>query len=472
MEKKINKQRLILISNGEPYAHRNTGNEIECVKLAGGLTTGLDPLMKKDKGLWIAWGRGEADFEVVDKDDKVRVPDENGYTLKRINLSKKEQAGFYYGFSNEVMWPICHNFITKANFKQNYWETYKKVNEKYALSALEEITEDDLVWIHDYQLALIPGFIKEKKKNTKVAMFWHIPWPAWEAFRTIPWQEIILKKMLKSDFIAFHTPLFVNNFIDCTEKLGADVDRTENIVNFQGQATKVMSIPLGIDYQQFQRQINENSLNEKAKKIKEDYHAEKIVFAVDRLDYTKGILKRLKAMDKLFERYPEHIGKVTMVQRISPSRTEVEEYQQMRESINKKIAEINGKYQKDEWVPIKYFYGSVPQKELLPYFRAADIALITPLIDGMNLVAKEFLAVQNKGMLILSEFAGAAIYLDDALLVNPYDINAVTEAIQQGLEMSQKEKELKLTKLKEEISKYDINWWRNKFLAEWVKRYD
>jgi len=471
MEAELSDRRLVLVSNGEPYKHVYKDDEIEMEKLAGGLTTGLDPMMQEGNGLWIAWGRGEADFEVLDEENKIRVPDEKGYTLKRINLSEKEQNGFYYGFSNEVMWPICHTFISKANYDEDYWQTYKKVNQKYALNVEEELQEDDLVWIHDYHLALVPGMLKENN-DVDLSLFWHIPWPAWEAFRTIPWREEILEGLLASDFIAFHTDLFVYNFLNCAKKIGAEVDFSTQEVSYKGNSTKVMSIPLGIDIESFETLAQDEDYLKASKAIKESYGCNNLVFAVDRLDYTKGINERLNGIERFFEKYPEYREEVTIVQRIAPSRTEVEEYQMMKESIEKKIAEINGRFQKDEWVPVKYFYGSVPQKDLLPYYKAADVGLITAVIDGMNLVAKEYAAVQDEGVLILSEFAGAAQYLDQALQVNPYNIEALADTLYKALEMDGDEKKKRLEIIKDDLREYDINWWRDYFLENWLDYYE
>jgi trehalose 6-phosphate synthase len=470
MEAELEQKRLVLVSNGEPYKHIYEDQEVKQQKLAGGLTTGLDPVMQEDNGLWIAWGRGEADFEVVDQENKVQVPDAEGYTLKRVKLSSEEKNGFYYGFSNEVMWPISHTFISKANFKEKYWQSYKKVNQKYADNVKEELKEDDLVWIHDYHLALVPGMLEDK--GAKTALFWHIPWPAWEAFRTIPWRQKILEGMLAADFLAFHTDLFVYNFLSCAQKIGAEVDFSAREVYYQGSKTKVESVPLGIDYQRFSNLAQDQDYLKKARELKESYETEKLIFAVDRLDYTKGIEERLKGIDRFFEKYPEYKSKVTFVQRVAPSRTGIEEYQQMKERIEKKVAEINGKYQKDQWQPVKYFYGSVPQKKLLPYYKAADLALITALIDGMNLVAKEYLAVQDSGVLLLSEFAGAAEYLDSALKVNPYNTEELADSIFKGLEMSESEKRSRLQAAQADLKEYDINWWRDYFLKEWVDSYE
>ncbi|MFW5719082.1 MAG: alpha,alpha-trehalose-phosphate synthase (UDP-forming) [Halanaerobium sp.] len=472
MEAELKQKRLVLVSNGEPYKHVFEDQGIEQQKLAGGLTTGLDPIMQEDNGLWIAWGRGEADFKVVDQDNKVQVPDADGYTLKRVKLSPEEKNGFYYGFSNEVMWPISHTFISKANFKEDYWKSYQQVNQKYAENVLEELEDDDLVWIHDYHLALVPGILKEENPETKTSLFWHIPWPAWEAFRTIPWRQELLAGMLAADFLAFHTDLFVYNFLNCAKKIGAEVDFSAREVYYRGSKTRVESIPLGIDYQWFNNLSHDQDYLKDAKELKKSYETKNLIFAVDRLDYTKGIEERLKGIERFFEKYPEYRSKVTFVQRVAPSRTGIEEYQKMKERIEKKVAAINGRYQKDQWQPVKYFYGSVPQAELLPYYKAADLALITALIDGMNLVAKEYLAVQDSGVLLLSEFAGAAEYLDSALKVNPYNTEALADRIYQGLEMSESEKKERLDKAQADLKKYDINWWREHFLKKWLDSYE
>lgn len=470
MKSKLEEKRLVLVSNGEPYKHVYNDQQIEQHKLAGGLTTGLDPMMQETNGLWIAWGRGEADFEVVDQNKKVKVPNPEGYTLKRIKLDQAEKEGFYYGFSNEVMWPISHTFISKANYDKDYWKYYQKVNKKYAENIKEELKEDDLVWIHDYHLALVPGLLADTEAKT--SLFWHIPWPAWEAFRTIPWREEIIKGMLAADFLAFHTDLFVYNFLNCAKKIGAEVDFSEREVKYQGSQTKVESVPLGIDYQKFNQLAQDDDYLQKAKEVKDNYKTEKLVFAVDRLDYTKGIEERLEGINRFFEKYPEYKSKVTFVQRVAPSRTGIAEYQEMKERIEKKVAQINGKYQKDQWQPVKYFYGSVPQSELLPYYKAADLALITASIDGMNLVAKEYLAVQDSGVLLLSEFAGAAEYLDSAIKVNPYNVEELADSIYQGLEMSESEKKQRLEAAQSDLKEYDINWWRDYFIEKWLDSYE
>ncbi|MFW5992383.1 MAG: alpha,alpha-trehalose-phosphate synthase (UDP-forming), partial [Halanaerobiaceae bacterium] len=423
------------------------------------------------KGLWIAWGRGSSDFAVVNRENKVKVPDEDGYTLKRINLRKNEVEGFYYGFANEIMWPICHNLVTKARFVPEYWQKYRQVNKKYARAALDEMKNDDLIWIHDYHLTLVPGMIKEENPEAKIAFFWHIPWPPREAFTTIPWQKEILSKMMTADFLGFHTSQHVHNFMESAREIGAEVDFNRNLIKYNGHTSKALPVPLGIDYDSF-KIGNDPEIKSKARKLKENFHADRLIFGVDRLDYTKGILERLQAVDLLFSEHPQYRGSVTLVQRISPSRTRVQEYKNMRQEINQKVGDINGKYQQEDWVPIRYFRQSVPQEELLPYYRAADLALITPLVDGMNLVAKEYIAAQNDGVLILSKFAGAAEELQEAELVNPYHIHEVAETIHHSLQREKEARNQTMSKLKQKVKKHDLDWWRDKFMEEWMSLYD
>ena len=469
-------KKIILVSNGEPYAHETVNNKIVCNKLAGGLTTGLDPIMQMVKGTWIAWGRGKNDFDVVDENDKVKVPNNDGYSLKRIRLTEEEVDNYYLGFSNEILWPISHAFISKANFKSEYWDSYISVNQKFADAVLEELNDDDnddeYIWLQDYHLMLVPKMIRDKKRNCKISFFWHIPWPSVESFSAIPWRNDLFLHMLENDFLAFHTPHSVSNFLNCAEFLGADVDRGNNTITFDNSKTKVSAIPLGINY----KNMNELSQTEEvileAARIKENYNNNKIVFSVDRLDYTKGIFERIKAIECLFKNHPEYIDKVTFIQRVSPSRDDVQEYKDMRDEIERAVGNVNGKFQTDTWSPITYFYQSVPQEMLFPYYLAADIALITPLIDGLNLTAKEYIAIQHQGVLILSEFAGAAWALKDALHANPHNIEEVAEIIHYALEMSADEKHKYMSALKENVETFDINWWYETFTKEWEQLYD
>ncbi|MBS3765164.1 trehalose-6-phosphate synthase [Candidatus Bipolaricaulota bacterium] len=457
--------RLIVVSNGEPYQHIHSDEGIKQEKLAGGLTTGLDPMMKNSNNLWIAWGRGEADFEVTDDEDKIVVPDEEiGYTLKRLELSREEINGFYYGFSNSTLWPICHSFPHKANLDGENWKIYKEVNRRFAESALEEYRPGDKIWVQDYQLALVPSMIKREKPDAKIGLFWHIPWPPWENFGIIPWKQELVEGMLGADFIGFHTSWLVHNFLDSVFKLGGAANRNENIARLDSQQARVKDIPLGIDTEFFE---STPEREEQAERLKSNLSSEKIVLGVDRLDYTKGIDHRIEAISTFFDKYPQYRGEVSFVERISPSRSKVKEYQDMRKKIEQGIAEINGELRNEDWVPIRYFYQHLPQEQLIPYYLAADVGLLTPLIDGMNLVAKEYVATRESGMLILSEFAGAAETLGEALQVNPYNSVGVADAVHEALTTPEEIQEKKFEKMKRKLNQMDVHWWRDRFLDEW-----
>jgi len=458
-------QRLIVISNSEPYQHVHSDGEVKQEKRAGGLTTGLDPMMKGSNNLWIAWGRGGADFEVTDEENKVVVPnDEIGYTLKRLELSRKEINGFYYGFSNSTLWPICHSFPHKANLDKKFWKIYKNVNRRFADSVLEEYRPGDKIWVQDYQLALVPKMIREEKPDAEIALFWHIPWPPWETFGIIPWKREIVEGMMGSDFIGFHTSWLVHNFLDTVFKLGGAANRGENVARMGSGKSVVKAVPLGIDTDFFSKTEEQKK---KADQLKEDFCCSTLVLSVDRLDYTKGIDRRLEAIKAFFDEYPQYRGEVSFIERISPSRSKVKEYREMREKIEQLISQINGELRGETWVPIRYFYQHLPQEELIPYYIAADIGLLTPLIDGMNLVAKEYVATREKGMLILSEFAGAAETLTEAIQVNPYNPDAVADALHQAINTSEEIQKEKFSKMRVKLNQMDIHWWRDRFLDEW-----
>ena len=469
---------LVMISNAEPYAHKYENNQIVQEKQAGGLTTGLDPLMQNlDNSIWIAWARGEADFKVTDKNNSIKVPDENGYKLKRINLDKTEEDGFYYGFSNQTLWPICHNFITKANFSPINWQIYKNVNKKYAKAALAEMNGDEMIWVQDYQLSLVPKYIKEKNPNAKIAHFWHIPWPPAEIFNIIPWRREILESLLSNDLIGFHTESQAINFLETAKKNGAKINYNKNsnvlgIVEFNNHKTQIAALPLGIDFAGLNKKSQSKEIIGRAKDLKKDYSASRLLVAVDRLDYTKGITQRLQAVDKFLEKFPEYKEEITLIQRIAPSRVDIPEYEDMEDEIDRTIGDINGRYQTADWQPIVYYKGSVPQDELLPYFLAADAALITPLIDGLNLVSKEYIAIKENGQLILSEFAGAANQLKGAILTNPYDIEATAKAIAKAINPNDKVKKARYQQMYKIVKNQDINWWRDKFLKTWNDIYE
>jgi trehalose 6-phosphate synthase/phosphatase len=446
-----------------------------CKKSIGGVISALNPLMQHHKGLWVAWGSGNADFLVTDSKNKVKVPPEKPmYELKRVPLTKKEIEDYYHGFSNRVLWPLFHLFIEKMQPKERYWHAYRKVNKKFAQSVLDEAKNGDLIWIHDYQLSLVPSIIKQQKPNVKIAYFWHIPWPPWEIFCTLPWRNELLEGILHSDFIAFHTSSYVSNFMYCAERLpGTKINLRKKIVHLKKHSIKIKYIPLGVSYNEYHRLANQPTLLKRANKLKKLYGNKKLILGIDRLDYTKGILHRIKAFELFLEENPKYREKVVLVQIASPSRSKIEEYMTMKKEIDETVGRINGKYRNETWTPVMYFSKEISQNSLLAYYRISDIGLLTPLRDGMNLIAKEFIASNNENtVLILSEFAGASEELTEALVVNPYDFHSISAAIKTAVEMPLDEKIHRFESMRKKIQDHDSEWWYSNFLKEWARVYD
>jgi trehalose 6-phosphate synthase len=462
------KNRLVLLSNREPYIHEKTRKGVKYTKPVGGLVAALDPVMQSCQGTWVAWGSGNADREVCDSQDRLKVPEEHPtYTLKRIFLTKREVGNYYRGFCNRVLWPISHLFPEKAQFKEDYWKAYKSVNNTFAEAALEEIQVGDKVWVHDFHLTMVPQLLKEKREDISIAYFWHIPFPPWEVFNSIPWRREILKGLLGCDLIGFHIPSYVDNFLDAVKKeFSAEVTREKGIER-TGQITKVKALPLGINYKNYRALATSKTTNENAAKLRKKLRAGWVIFGVDRLDYSKGILKRLQAFERFLVKNPRYKGSVVFVQVAAPSRTKVQEYRLMKREIDETVGRINGRFQMPHWTPIIYIYRYVPTDRLAIFYKASDVAMVTPLIDGMNLVAKEYITVKDDGVLILSEFAGSSQELYDALLVNPHDINKTANAISNALEMTKDERIKRVSTMREKVRQHDINWWLKQFSVEW-----
>lgn len=463
-----------MVTNREPYIHRKIKNEIICKKSIGGVISALDPLIQKHKGVWIAWGSGNADFLVTNSKKRLKVPIEKPtYDLVRVHLTKKEIEDYYHGFSNRVLWPLFHLFIEKMQPKENYWNTYRKVNKKFAETVLKESKKNDYIWVHDYHLSLVPFFIKQKKPNAKIAFFWHIPWPPWEIFCSLPWRSELLEGILMSDFIAFHTSSYVTNFVNCAQRLhGVKIDSRKKTITFKGHTTKIRHFPLGVSYNEYHRITNSPPLLKKAEKLKKLYHNKKIVLGIDRLDYTKGILHRIKAFELFLEENPKYREKVVLIQIASPSRNKIEEYMAMKKEIDETVGRINGKYRNETWTPVMYFSKEISQNSLLAYYRISDVGLLTPLRDGMNLIAKEFIASNTENtVLILSEFAGASEEFTEALMVNPYDLHSICAAIKTAMEMPLEEKKHRFQSLKKKVKNHDSEWWYSNFLKEWKGTY-
>ncbi|MDH5770284.1 MAG: trehalose-6-phosphate synthase [Candidatus Bathyarchaeota archaeon] len=460
-------RRLVLVSNREPYTHKKrTDGNIMCVRGSGGLVAALDPMMQSTGGLWVAWGSGNVDFTVSDDRGRVKVPPEKpSYTLRRVRLSSRDVTQYYYGFSNRVMWPVFCLFLDKAHFAAHFWRSYRRVNEKFARAITEEAKADDLIWVHDYHLSLVPRLIRDLAEDAKIAFFWHIPWPPLEAFLTIPWKREILEGLLGSDLIGLQTQRHAKNFIECAEKeLNASFDG--RVLKTGNREVVVKAIPIGVDYRELA--AHSRKMVKRASKLRRRLSVEHLILGVDRLDYTKGILDKLCAFERFLERNPVFQGKVSLVQLAAPSRTRIPEYREMKSKVDEMVARINGRFQTTTWVPVRYFYRQIPYERLIAYYKAADVTLVTSLADGMNLVAKEYVAakVNGDGVLILSQFTGAAEELSEAIIVNPYNVEGLAEAIKEALETPHAQRKQRMNRLQEKVKKHDIYWWLESFLSE------
>jgi len=464
---------LFVISNREPYMHEKRGKKIECLVPASGLVTALEPVLMACGGMWIAHGSGDADREMVDSHDVIRVPPENPeYLLKRVWLTKEEERGYYYGFSNEGLWPLCHIAHTRPSFRTEDWEYYQIVNRKFAQKILKELEgiEEPLVLIQDYHFALLPRLIKDERPDARVAIFWHIPWPNPESFGICPWQRELLHGMLGADLIGFHIQYHCNNFLDTVDRaLESRIDWEHFTVKRGDQTTLVKPFPISISFPppcqdlaiQGTRPNTENLLKELG--VKGKY----LGVGVDRIDYTKGILERFKAIERFLEKYPAYQGGFTYVELGAPSRTHIKEYHDLIAEVEAETDRINWRFQTKAWKPIVFLKKHHSHEEIKPFYEAADLCLVTSLHDGMNLVAKEFVGSREDegGVLVLSQFTGASRELQDALVVNPYDIEQMAEAIRTALEMDHAEKKIRMQRMRETIKDRNIYHWAADLIA-------
>ena len=466
-------KKLILVSNREPYIHEKDGPEIRCIVPAGGLITALDPVMRVCDGLWIAHGSGDADRETVDGNDTLRVPPKDpAYTLKRVWLTKEEEDGYYYGFANEGLWPLCHITHTRPDFRLEDWTHYRKVNEKFAEALLQEIAgkESPLVLVQDYHLALIPTLIKEKRPDAKVAIFWHIPWPNPEAYGICPWRQEILQGMLGSDIIGFHIQFHCNNFLETVDRfLESKIDWEQFSVTRAGHTTLVKPFPISVNFEQSFGPASPEEWPAKEDLLRGiGIQAEFLGVGVDRIDYTKGIPERFGAIERFFEKYPEYLGRFTFVELGAPSRTHIKKYRDLTAEIEETVERINWRFRTKTWKPIAFLKAHHTHEAIDPYYRASDLCMVTSLHDGMNLVAKEFVAARSDedGVLILSQFTGASRELKDALIVNPYDTEQMADAICLALRMPPEERRGRMGRMRANVRDYNIYRWAGKLIAE------
>ncbi|WP_457642121.1 alpha,alpha-trehalose-phosphate synthase (UDP-forming) [Persephonella sp.] len=455
---------LIVVSAILPIHIKKENGKYQVHISPGGLVTALKQVLHKRKAIWIGW----AGSEKITPKMKNLIYEEGkkeGFLLYPVSLTNKEVEDFFNGFSNSIIWPMFHTFQYYCRFEPEYWKAYREVNKKFARYLKSISTEEDLIWVHDYHFFLLPEYLEKLGLKRKTAFFLHIPFPNPELFFKIPWRVEILRGLLKYDLIGFHTFVDRKNFLDCIDGLVKDVNilSTDPITEivYNGKKVKVGVFPISIDFQTY------HSLAKKSRKEEFPFKDKIVILGVDRLDYTKGLIHKVKAYKRFLEKYPRFHKKTVLVQAIAPNIKKIPEYDQLKIELEHIISETNGILGTPDWTPIYYFPRRLPFEKLINYYRFSDVCWINSIKDGMNLVAKEYIAsqVEDKGALILSEFTGAAAELRDfACLVNPYDIEGCADALYRVLSKDSEEKRYKMKKMREHIKHYDISWWGNTIL--------
>jgi trehalose-6-phosphate synthase len=467
MKQILENKMMVVVSNREPYMHVHAGKEIKCIVPASGMVTAMEPILKACGGLWIASGSGDADKETVDKNDKVQVPPyEHKYTLRRVWLTKEQEDHYYYGFSNEGLWPLCHIAHTRPVFRKEDWDFYQEVNELYANAVVEEIKnqEDPFILVQDYHFALLPKMIKDRRPDAKVAIFWHIPWPNPESFGICPWQKELLSGMLGADLIGFHTQYHCNNFLETVNNTLESRVIWENFsVKIGNQFTLVKPFPISIAFTLKDYENGNDAQKLEVPEILKHYglSAKYLGIGVDRIDYTKGLIEKFLAIERFLEKYPIYQGQFTFVQIGAPSRSLLKTYADTISAVEQEANRINWKFKARNWQPILFLKKHHSHEEILPFYRSANFCMVSSLHDGMNLVSKEFIASrnQNDGVLILSQFAGASQELLGAMIINPYDIEQTADAIKSALEMPKEIQHHKMKQMRRVIMGHNVYSW-------------
>jgi trehalose 6-phosphate synthase len=473
--------RIFVVSNREPYMHVREGRKTTCVVPPSGLVTAIEPVLRACDGVWVASGNGNADAENVDEFDRLRVPPEDPkYTLRRVWLSAEEESHYYDGFANEGLWPLCHIAHTRPIFRASDWEAYQRVNERFAAALLDEMkgSSEPLVFVQDYHFALLPRLIKTARPDARVAIFWHIPWPNPEAFGICPWQAQLLDGLLGADLIGFHIPQHCHNFLSTVDRvLESRTDREHMTARRLGHTTMIRPYPVSVAFsgglptslRVIVSDREEDRAEERRALLSEfNLRAEMIAVGVDRLDYTKGIVERLLAIEELLVQHPWHRERLTMVQIAAPSRTRIPSYADLRKRVDEEVRRINQRFQTSRWKPVVLIDRHCNHEEVNRWYRIADVCLVTSLHDGMNLVAKEYVAARDDedGVLVLSKFTGAAVELRDALIVNPYDVAEVGEAIHRGLDMPREERRQRMQEMRKQVMEHNIYRWAAMILGD------
>jgi trehalose 6-phosphate synthase len=509
VRERLGNGKLFVVSNREPYMHQRRGGETECIVPPSGMVTAIEPILQACDGTWIAHGSGSEDDVFVDARDRLRVPpDEMLYTLRRVWLSPEEEAGYYEGFSNEGLWPLCHIAHQRPIFRAGDWKHYQSVNRKFAEVLLEEMsgTKNPVVFVQDYHLALLPRIVKHARPDARIAIFWHIPWPNAEAFGICPWQAELLDGLLGSDVIGFHLQSHCNNFLETVDRvLEARTDWDHFSIRRKGHVSAVHRYPISVDWNEHEsagvnfhnseqdgdamgveakpaigrlfisdRESDARALGNETGSAIGQLHQElgiegkRLLLGVDRMDYTKGIIERLLAFEHLLDEHSWYFEQIVFVQIASPSRTRIPSYAALRVQVEETVERINRRYQTSRWKPVILIQRQCSHEEVTRFYRAADLCLVTSLHDGMNLVAKEYVAARKDcdGVLVLSRFTGAAQELRDALIVNPYDVEQVSEAIRSGLQMNRNERRLRMERMRQHVKEHNVYRWASNVLTD------
>ena len=459
--------RLYIIANRLPIKIADNGKgKLTFARSEGGLATGLNSLDTTLEKHWVGWPGICLKRKSQENEIAIRLKKLNFHP---IFLSQSQYNNYYEGYSNSTLWPLCHYFYSNSRYRKSYWEAYKEVNRKFAEEVCRIAEKESMIWVQDYQLLLVPGFLRAMRPDLHIGFFLHIPFPSYELFRVLPEHGRILKGMLGADFIGFHTHDYLRHFISAVER-SLHLEFNLDEVMIDGRAVHVDALPMGINYNLYHGAGDRPEVQRAEKKMRNLVGDHKVILSVDRLDYSKGILHRLAGFEQFLESHPDAHGEVTLAMIVVPSRDKVEKYAELKRKIDEKIGNINGKYAQLGWTPICYFYRSLPFEELTALYKIADIALVTPLRDGMNLVSKEYIATKQQGdpcVLILSEMAGAATELSDAIPVNPNDTSQIARAIEKALGMSAAEQQRRLRTLQKVVSTQTVNKWATDFVGEW-----
>ena len=452
-------RKLVVVSNRGPYRHEASRGRERWVRAAGGLVTALDPVLQTRGGVWVS-AKPAKDF------DAVTVPAPHlDYDLAHVSLKRLDQRGFYEGISNAVLWPLLHGFEPTIQVGEAPWSNYVSANREFASTALGTSRPGDLFWVQDYHLMLVPGMLRQKRPKARIGWFCHIPWPPPDTFGILPWREEILEGLLGADVLGFHLPEYAEHFRQCVERFTPH-PVSRGSIQYRSRKVDAIAAPIGIPVDELQALAIDPDVDREVERIKQTMGNRKLILGVDRLDYTKGIPDRLAAFERLLKKEKQARARYALIQVMVPSRTDVKAYADLKQDIDRMVGDINGRYADTGRVPIHYLYRNLSRRALFAHYRAADVALVTPLRDGMNLVAHEYAAARtdDEGVLVLSEFAGAAKYLKGAMLVNPYDVEQTASAIHRALTMKPAEQRKRMRALRAEVMRLDVHLWADLYL--------